>query len=922
MSFEIGKQSLPAPSRIAGEVILRYTGVLFLVAASIALAGELAGSVSTSMPVPGFEPITTPGAVGMALFGIAMIIAATGYRPARTILAVIMGLVAIAQFAVVPFGTADPLLLLLAALACGFHGSARGWRRTLALALPVTLVVVALLVLVRSVPTGVNPDPRSGASAQWALGALVGGLALVASNVAQAVGGLALNRHLPWLVGVSSSVLVFLLWAGVVRSKDRLVELMVENAAQDAATRMTQRAQRFVAGVSDGGWTTSPMHPDGVSWDSILPGVVGVATIRDGIVTVRRDAGDWTGTLDSLAHDAGMPRGTLVPLDAVGAPLNAVAVRAIEPADAAADVVVIARVSAMFSDILAPANDAMTGVLRRGASLPQKRDPRRFLVTRAVSLPGFPATLEIWPTRRTLLSTRSILPELLLVGGLGFAALAAVALSAALRSRRLESTARNKSLLEALATPRYPQFRYEWDVASGRVVRDPRLLEHLGYGADSSGADMAQWKSLIAPAHLPVVEAAFNAHAAGESDAALVEYHVRAADGTFHRWVDRAQVTEWNNDGSPVRVSGQCADLGPADAPLDLDEQLDSRLERAAARAVEMQALFAADDHLLIASPGVDPFISAANGKVTGTDRLRVATTGDHEALVDLWAEARREGRARGDIRLKADASDVRIMDIALLRLGGPQGPSEILLQARDVTTLRGVERRHIESQRLQLLGRLAGRIAHEINNPLGGLKNAAALLRRLGHNESDRDRYADTIDREVDNIAQVVRQLYETLEWGDVTRLDSSVPDVVQTALQTLAGQGSEVAVEVRIDAEARRVAAPEAVVRLVVYTLLRNALNASPRGGNVLIMGRRSDADIILYINDDGPGVPVELRDALLGKRPAPRSNKKQRSDLILGLPFAREVLEVFDGTLTIEGTASGGASFVTRWPAPLDA
>jgi hypothetical protein len=68
-------------------------------------------------------------------------------------------------------------------------------------------------------------------------------------------------------------------------------------------------------------------------------------------------------------------------------------------------------------------------------------------------------------------------------------------------------------------------------------------------------------------------------------------------------------------------------------------------------------------------------------------------------------------------------------------------------------------------------------------------------LLRRLGHNESDRDRYADTIDREVDNIAQVVRQLYETLEWGDVTRLDSSVPDVVQTALQTLAGQGNEVA-------------------------------------------------------------------------------------------------------------------------------
>jgi hypothetical protein len=51
------------------------------------------------------------------------------------------------------------------------------------------------------------------------------------------------------------------------------------------------------------------------------------------------------------------------------------------------------------------------------------------------------------------------------------------------------------------------------------------------------------------------------------------------------------------------------------------------------------------------------------------------------------------------------------------------------------------------------------------------------------------------------------------------------------------------------------------------------------------------------------------------------APRAGKKQRSDLILGLPFAREVLEVFDGTLAIEGPAGGGASFVTRWKVPLN-
>ena len=259
-------------------------------------------------------------------------------------------------------------------------------------------------------------------------------------------------------------------------------------------------------------------------------------------------------------------------------------------------------------------------------------------------------------------------------------------------------------------------------------------------------------------------------------------------------------------------------------------------------------------------------------------------------------------------------------MDVSLLLLGEVGDHREMLLQMRDVTTLRGAERRHIESQRLLLLGRLAGRVAHEINNPLGGLKNAAALLRRLGHNEADRARYADTIDREVENIAQVVRQLYETLEWGDVSRLDASVPEVVQTALQTLSGRYAAVAVDVRIAPDARRVAAPEAVVRLVVYTLLRNALNASPQGGTVLITSRRFESDIVLNIDDQGPGVPVELRDSLLRK--TVKQGKKARSDLILGLPFAREVLEVFDGTLTIESTPAGGASFVTKWPAVMHA
>ena len=254
---KIARRTLPEPTRIAGAVILIAASCFSSWPFSRSSARP-SGAREAACPCrDSSRPVA--GAIGMGLFGLALILVGGGSRRTRRVVVALMLLLAVIQLVVVPLGTADPLLLLLAALACGIHGNAVGWRRPVALALPVTLVIVALLVLLRTLPTGLNPDPHSGASAQWALGALVGGLALVASNVAAAVGGLAVNRRLPWLVGISSSILVLLLYAGIVRSKDGLVEMMVVNASQDAAARMGQRAQRLVTGVAEGGWTTAPI---------------------------------------------------------------------------------------------------------------------------------------------------------------------------------------------------------------------------------------------------------------------------------------------------------------------------------------------------------------------------------------------------------------------------------------------------------------------------------------------------------------------------------------------------------------------------------------------------------------------------------------------------------------------------------------
>jgi signal transduction histidine kinase len=366
-----------------------------------------------------------------------------------------------------------------------------------------------------------------------------------------------------------------------------------------------------------------------------------------------------------------------------------------------------------------------------------------------------------------------------------------------------------------------------------------------------------------------------------------------------------------------MRISGICMDLGLLEQSADWAEQLDRRLTRAAGQAVGLQALFNVEGGFVVGAPGVTPFMHGDLETRRGVEAFRTPDTDERDVVATLWATARRTGSARGDVRLLDGNDSPRCMDLALLRLDDPRWGSEVLLQMRDVTNLRSSERRRIESQRLQLLGRLSGRVAHEINNPLAGLKNSIALLRRLGHNASDRERFIEVMDREVGNIAHVVRQLYETLEWGDVSRLDASITDVVQTALEPLTAKHAGVHILVDIAPDARRVATPEAVVRLLIYTLLRNAFNFSPPGGTVRVIARREQSHIELRVEDDGAEVPIALREQLSRTGAELRPRDQERVEPILGLPFAREVLEVFGGSLTIESTGSGGACFVTRWP-----
>jgi two-component system, OmpR family, sensor kinase len=206
------------------------------------------------------------------------------------------------------------------------------------------------------------------------------------------------------------------------------------------------------------------------------------------------------------------------------------------------------------------------------------------------------------------------------------------------------------------------------------------------------------------------------------------------------------------------------------------------------------------------------------------------------------------------------------------------------------------LSRQLVEEERLASLGRLASGMAHEINNPLGGLFNAIDTLKAHGERGDVRRRTIDLIERGLKGIRDVVRTTLVTY------RADRDVHSLRQADVDDL---------RLLVEPEARRkrltlrwvnegydeLATPPSVVRQVLLNLLLNACRASPEGSQVAFEAHVEDSCFVATIEDMGPGLPSAARNALTdpGSRPLPGSGGG------LGLWMVHRLIKEVGGTVS---------------------
>jgi two-component system nitrogen regulation sensor histidine kinase GlnL len=271
------------------------------------------------------------------------------------------------------------------------------------------------------------------------------------------------------------------------------------------------------------------------------------------------------------------------------------------------------------------------------------------------------------------------------------------------------------------------------------------------------------------------------------------------------------------------------------------------------------------------------------------------------------------------EVRLSRRFGDEAVVDVAaspLLDDAGQTDGAVVLLRDRTIgAALREVQH---ERARAAIFGQIAAGIAHEVKNPLGGIRGAAELIERRSITDKTRETAA-LIVREVDRIAALLDD-FMLLARGDALRLAPfNLHRMLDDVLDLLAVDplGGRARVERIFDPSIPEFLGDADRLVQVFLNLGRNALEAMAKGEGVLAIATRLRLDhridvgggrrvptVVVEVRDSGSGIPEEILDQV----GTPFFTTKPRGTG-LGLALCRHFVALHQGTLQLAGRPGGG-------------
>jgi signal transduction histidine kinase len=237
---------------------------------------------------------------------------------------------------------------------------------------------------------------------------------------------------------------------------------------------------------------------------------------------------------------------------------------------------------------------------------------------------------------------------------------------------------------------------------------------------------------------------------------------------------------------------------------------------------------------------------------------------------------------------------------------------------------LKAAQQRLVQDERMILLGTFASGLAHEIRNPLNSIALQLSILeRRLGKLEPEAaaglEELAGIIRSEIRRLDALVGDFLLFSRTNRVSFAPASLEDLADEVMRLLHLEASQTGVRLErhppVGAPIPAFPMDAEKMKQVVINLVRNAIEALPQGGTVVVETAAQDGRAELVVRDDGPGLPPGVDIFQLFVTTKDRGTG-------LGLSLAQQIVVSHGGEISAEDQPSGGAAFRVSLPLPAAA
>ncbi len=323
-------------------------------------------------------------------------------------------------------------------------------------------------------------------------------------------------------------------------------------------------------------------------------------------------------------------------------------------------------------------------------------------------------------------------------------------------------------------------------------------------------------------------------------------------------------------------------------------------------------------------------------GRVTAFNRAAESITGvpEREALGQTWEAIFGGGVDLDEVRLAVASPGAQSLryEIRLKRRDGlevPIGVSFWSLRSgegevvgligvcQDLSSIKRMEQRVRQADRLATIGRLSANIAHEIRNPLASLSGAIEALARELPPDSGRDRLVEIVLRESDRLNHIIRDFLEYARPAPMTPHPVDLAELLEEVLMLVEHRSHPAELKVvREFGDALPARVDPQQLRQAIWNLCINAVQAMPEGGELRVGGRllpgSNPARMQLWVSDTGHGIA----EGDLPQIFEPFFSTKQEGSGI-GLALVYRVVQDHDGQIEVRSHPGVGATFLLTLP-----